>query len=215
MSYIKLPYKNLKFFSLAVFKKMGFSKKSSEIITDVLLTSDLYGIESHGMQRMILYYKSIKSGNTNPLAQPEIVFETPISAVIDNHLGAGQTGGFFAMNTAIKKAKESLLKHSSSLEFSFIKNHTNSIIANNGVKRTKVIEELETKSLEDVIIKSIFFIANDDIYLKSDYEQKILNSFGNIETIKAKSLEMIMIFFPVLSKEGFLKYFSKRLEENE
>lgn len=106
MSYIKLPYENLKSFSLAVFKKMGFPEKSAEIITDVLLTSDLYGIESHGMQRMILYYKSIKNGNTNPSAQPEIVFETPISAVIDNHLGAGQTGGFFAMNTAIKKAKE-------------------------------------------------------------------------------------------------------------
>ncbi len=127
----------------------------------------------------------------------------------------GESKFYSDVESAIKKAKESLLKHSSSLEFSFIKNHTNSIIANNGVKRTKVIEELETKSLEDVIIKSIFFIANDDIYLKSDYEQKILNSFGNIETIKAKSLEMIMIFFPVLSKEGFLKYFSKRLEENE
>ncbi|MCI1958969.1 MAG: hypothetical protein LKJ25_05010, partial [Clostridia bacterium] len=31
---------------------MGFNKKDAGIITDVLLTSDMYGIESHGVQRM-------------------------------------------------------------------------------------------------------------------------------------------------------------------
>ena len=39
-------------------------------------------------------------------AKPEIVFETPVSAVVDGHDGMGQLIGHFAMDLAIKKAKE-------------------------------------------------------------------------------------------------------------
>ena len=35
------------------FQNVGFTKEESAIITDVLLTADMYGIESHGMQRQI------------------------------------------------------------------------------------------------------------------------------------------------------------------
>ena len=59
MAYAILKYESLKNFSLAVFEKMGYTPDEAGIITDVLLTSDLYGIESHGMQRMVRYYKSI------------------------------------------------------------------------------------------------------------------------------------------------------------
>ena len=38
-------------------------------------------------------------------AKPEIVFETPVSAVIDGHAGMGQLIAAFAMNKAIEKAK--------------------------------------------------------------------------------------------------------------
>lgn len=39
-------------------------------------------------------------------AKPEIVFETPVSAVVDGHDGMGQLIGYAAMELAIKKAKE-------------------------------------------------------------------------------------------------------------
>ena len=66
---------------------MGYTREEASIITDVLLTSDLYGIESHGMQRMVRYYKSIKNGRLIMGAEKEIVHETPLSAVIDGHNG--------------------------------------------------------------------------------------------------------------------------------
>ena len=51
------------------------------------------------------------SGITNGLikidAKPEIVKETPISAVIDGHDGMGQLLGHKAMEMAIEKAKKS------------------------------------------------------------------------------------------------------------
>ncbi len=71
-----------------------------------MLTADLYGIESHGMQRMVRYDKGIEKGTIHPDAKPEVVFETPVSAVIDGHDGMGQLISHFAMEKAIEKAKK-------------------------------------------------------------------------------------------------------------
>ena len=73
-----------------VFKKLGFNEKDAWVITDVLLAGDLYGIESHGIQRLYRYYKGIRAGMIHTDTQPETVFETPVSAVIDGHDGMGQ-----------------------------------------------------------------------------------------------------------------------------
>ncbi len=107
MAYFTFKYEALKDFSQEVFEKMGYTKDEAAIITDVLLTSDLYGIESHGMQRMVRYYKSIKNGKLIMGAEKEIVHETPISAVIDGHNGTGQLLAHYAMTLAIEKAKKS------------------------------------------------------------------------------------------------------------
>ena len=105
--YINFSYNQLKTFSEDAFVKFGFTKEDAEIITDVLLTSDLYGIDSHGMQRLVRYHKSIETGLIDIKSKPEIVFETPVSAVIDGNNGMGQVIGYNAMKLAIKKAKQS------------------------------------------------------------------------------------------------------------
>lgn len=104
---INFSYESLKRFCETAFEKIGFTKEDSEKITDVLLLSDLYGIESHGMQRLVRYHKGIEKGLIKVDAKPKIVFETPVSAVVEGHDGMGQLNGIFAMETAIKKAKES------------------------------------------------------------------------------------------------------------
>ena len=86
--------------------KFGFTQEQARIITDVLLMSDLYGIESHGMQRMARYHKSIERGMIKLGVEPEVVFETPVSAVIDGHDGMGQIIGHTGMTMAIEKAKK-------------------------------------------------------------------------------------------------------------
>ena len=79
MAHIKFKFDTLNAFCNEAFEKFGFSKEESKIITDVLLLSDIYGIESHGMQRL--------------------------SAVIDGHAGMGQLISKFAMEKCIEKAK--------------------------------------------------------------------------------------------------------------
>lgn len=103
---VKFSYETLHNLCMDAFQKFGFSEEKAAIITDVLLTADLYGIQSHGMQRMVRYYKGIQKGTMKVDAEPEVVFETPVSAVIDGHSGMGQLNGHFAMELAIKKAKE-------------------------------------------------------------------------------------------------------------
>jgi len=94
-------------FCEAIFQGYGFSTDESKIITDVLLRADLYGIESHGIHRLVRYHEEITSGQVNVKAKPEIVHETGISACMEANKAMGQLAGVQAMNMAIKKAKNS------------------------------------------------------------------------------------------------------------
>ena len=105
MAYINYSRDLLDKFCMDAFQKFGFTFDEARIITDVLIMSDDFGIESHGMQRLVRYHKGIESGLIKIDAKPEVVFETPISAVIDGHSGMGQLLGHQAMQIAIEKAK--------------------------------------------------------------------------------------------------------------
>ena len=105
MAYQHWSYDTLHRLCMEAFQKFGFTEAEADIIQDVLLTADLYGIESHGMQRMVRYHKCIEKGMIDVHAKPEVVFETPISAVIDAHEAMGQLVSHKAMEMAIEKAK--------------------------------------------------------------------------------------------------------------
>ena len=105
MGYQYWKYETLNSLCNDAFCKFGFNADEAKTITDVLLLSDLYGIESHGMQRMYRYYKSIQKGMIRPENKGEVVFETPVSAVIDAQDGMGQVVGRKGMEMAIQKAK--------------------------------------------------------------------------------------------------------------
>ena len=106
MNSVKYPVSAIERLSCEIFEKLGFSKEDAAQIVDVLLLADLYGIRSHGTQRLIRYHKAIGRESVRVNAKPEIVFETPVSAVIDGHSGMGQLIATYAMKLAIEKAKK-------------------------------------------------------------------------------------------------------------
>ena len=106
MAYRKISYEDTRKFCIKVFEGYGFTEEESVRITDVLLEADLNGTESHGIQRLVRYDFEIRSGYVKLDAKPEVVFETPVSAVIDGHDAMGQLLGVQAMNIAIEKAKK-------------------------------------------------------------------------------------------------------------
>ncbi len=105
MQYHHVAYQELEKFCQEVFKGYRFSEEESRQITEVLLAADLSGIESHGIQRLIRYHQEITGGLVKLGAKPEVVFETPLSAVVEGNDCMGQTLGVWAMNLAIEKAK--------------------------------------------------------------------------------------------------------------
>ena len=52
----------LEHFCRDAFEGFGFTPEQAAQITDVLLLADLYGVASHGTQRLLRYHKSIEKG---------------------------------------------------------------------------------------------------------------------------------------------------------
>jgi LDH2 family malate/lactate/ureidoglycolate dehydrogenase len=105
VEYRQLDTEKAKSFCEALFQAYGFSLDESRTITKALIRADLYGIESHGIQRLIRYHGEITSGQVDVKAKPQIVHETGISAVIDANKAMGQLAAVQAMELAIKKAR--------------------------------------------------------------------------------------------------------------
>ena len=107
-AYRTLPFDEVQDFARSVFAAYGYGPEDAAAIADVILRADLYGIESHGIQRLMRYHRAIRETKTVRVgAEPETVFETPVSAVVDAHDEIGQLAAIRAMRLAIAKAKRS------------------------------------------------------------------------------------------------------------
>lgn len=89
-----------------LYEKYGLSREDAALALDVILTSDQMGIESHGVNRLTMYTDNFELGRVHVDAKPEIVYETPVSAVIDANECMGHVAGVLGMRTAIEKAKK-------------------------------------------------------------------------------------------------------------
>jgi LDH2 family malate/lactate/ureidoglycolate dehydrogenase len=106
-SIIHIKFDVMEQFMTEVFKGLGVPAEDAIICTDVLITSDKRGIDSHGTNRLKpIYYDRIKLGIQKPVTKFEIVKEGPTTAVIDGHDGMGHVIAKKSMQIAIDKAKE-------------------------------------------------------------------------------------------------------------
>lgn len=104
-STVFIPVDTLQHFIRDTFIKCGVPPVEAEVCSEVLITSDLRGIESHGIGRLKYYYDRIKSGQHKVITQWEVVRESPTTAVVDGHHGMGMIVGTRSMQLAIDKAK--------------------------------------------------------------------------------------------------------------
>ena len=89
----------------AIFKKMGVSKEDSDEAADVLVMTDLRGVETHGVSNMLRsYVERYNIGEANPTPNWKIERETPGTAVINADRGLGIILGRRAMDISIRKA---------------------------------------------------------------------------------------------------------------
>lgn len=100
-----LPYSRLKNFANEIFIKMGCPKDQASLATEVLLSADLRGIDSHGLARLSGYVRLWEVNRINAAPKIRIVHESPSTAVVDGDQGLGLVIAPKAMEIAIEKAK--------------------------------------------------------------------------------------------------------------
>jgi len=96
----------LQHFMKIAFIKLGVSEQDAQTCAEILITSDLRGIESHGVGRLRMYVDRIHKGLIETNVQPQIVRESPTTAVIDGQHGIGMIIAHQSMQMAIEKARQ-------------------------------------------------------------------------------------------------------------
>jgi LDH2 family malate/lactate/ureidoglycolate dehydrogenase len=87
-----------------IFSAAGAKQKDAIQIADILVANHLAGHDSHGILRIPEYLQSIRDREIDPKADPEIIQQTPTSAVVKGNWSFGQVVGNYATDIAIEKA---------------------------------------------------------------------------------------------------------------
>ncbi|MFW5726915.1 MAG: Ldh family oxidoreductase [bacterium] len=100
------PIEYLQQFSQSVFAHFGVPEADARLASEVLATSDLRGIESHGVARLHTYYDMLQLGRINPKPNIKIIREKASTASVDGDNGLGLVVGPKANEIAMEKAEK-------------------------------------------------------------------------------------------------------------
>ncbi len=89
----------------AILTAWGMDADLVRSTTEVMVETDLAGIDSHGIQMLMLYEELRSAGRLNLQAHPAVVREGPVTALVDADAGLGHPAGVMGMELAIKKAQ--------------------------------------------------------------------------------------------------------------
>ena len=103
---VRVPVDKLVEFMVAALEKMGVPSDDAKIIADVLITSDMWGVRSHGVAHLKMYHERMKKGLQLPVTNWKVVKDSQATAVIDGGNGMGMVVGYHAMKLAIEKARQ-------------------------------------------------------------------------------------------------------------
>lgn len=92
-------------FCVAALRKCGVSEADARTTTDVLVTTDLFGVYTHGVKCLRGYLTRLRAGGLKADAVPKVDREGPAWAIVDGQCALGMVTSVFAMNKAIEKAK--------------------------------------------------------------------------------------------------------------
>jgi L-2-hydroxycarboxylate dehydrogenase (NAD+) len=106
MSVTSFPYDQLFEFSKKVFLRIGCSEEDALLATQVLLSADLRGIDSHGIARLSGYVRLWDVKRVNACPKINILHQTPSTATVDGDGGLGLVVAPKAMRIAMEKARQ-------------------------------------------------------------------------------------------------------------
>jgi L-2-hydroxycarboxylate dehydrogenase (NAD+) len=103
---IRIGADEMRSFVTTVFQRLDVPAADADVAADVLVSADLRGVESHGINNLWLYVDPLRKGALNPQPDITLASETPITALVDGDGGMGLVVGVRAMELCIAKASE-------------------------------------------------------------------------------------------------------------
>src|SRR4030067_3836360 len=100
----KIPFDTLKNFCQQAYLKAGVPDEEAEIVADLLVRSDLRGVETHGVTRLPIYIQRLQKGYVRPVCKMTILKEKGATTLIEAHGSMGHVVSCKAMEMAIRKA---------------------------------------------------------------------------------------------------------------
>jgi LDH2 family malate/lactate/ureidoglycolate dehydrogenase len=85
----------------------GADERNANAVADHLALANLSGVDTHGTWHLAGYVEAIRAGEILPTNWPEVVSETPVSALVRGNWTFGQTAARFATEQLIAKAEAS------------------------------------------------------------------------------------------------------------
>ncbi len=83
----------------------GADDRNASRVADALVSSNLSGVDTHGVFHLPRYVNEIREGMFVPTAWPEILAETPTTALVSGNWTFGHVAAKYAMEVAIAKAR--------------------------------------------------------------------------------------------------------------
>lgn len=102
----KVRLNDLKNFCEEALVSAGVSKGDAKTVTEVLVTTDTFGVMTHGTKNLNQYIQKMQAGGLDAKAEPIVEKEGPAFAIINGNKAVGMVSACKAMNMAIEKAKE-------------------------------------------------------------------------------------------------------------
>jgi hypothetical protein len=90
----------------SLLRAWGMSETQARSSAEVMVDTDLSGVDSHGISMLIDYDRSRRNGRLNLDAEPRIVREKGVTALVDADAGLGHAAAVMATNLAIERARE-------------------------------------------------------------------------------------------------------------
>ena len=84
----------------------GADERNANRVAEALVSSNLSGVDTHGVFHLPRYVSEIRDSLLVPTAWPEIITETPTSALVSGNWTFGHVVAKYAMELAVAKARE-------------------------------------------------------------------------------------------------------------
>ena len=101
---VVVPHDRLADFIVSVLEALKMSPKNARLTADLMVRTDLRGVDSHGIGMLPKYVEWTQAGFVHPWADPVVARDDLATALVDAQKGLGHPASAMSMELAISKA---------------------------------------------------------------------------------------------------------------